>query len=670
MDSKKKKKEEEQDDIAIENPDVGDASLEGAPPKPSGSISLDLSHTDKYKHILLKQQAGNAMRGKAVARRAGKSIRAAECAEIFYNTGDIYEGESKSYSGGSIAKTQAAVYATVEKGAFAILTDKDGNHYVFSLDTALASDDVALNGALTDVETVAAMPAGYRMDRLVTSDKSQLVPAGQYFASPAPADTSFIASLPFRVPVILVPGVMGSELVRGGVTVWPSTKEATVKSLELDANGDDVHGAVTASRVMRHFPVLGGLVQAKVYDGFFTFFTAAGYVEGTDLFGFAYDWRKDLQAAGKELEALVRQVAEASIYKKVVIVAHSLGGLVTRSFMLNPDNHKLVDKLFVIGTPHHGAPKYMSTLLFGKEWPLPWIAVKLSEPDAKTLVCNFASIYMGTLDHTAPYTLLYNDGAPVDVADLDKVMPGQFNTSLISKAIAFHDALNESWARYPFYQTHLMVSSKVPTITQIYMKKAKFDGYGTKGAGDETIPAFSSKRLAPDREHNRIYEFGKVTHQDLAVDRGVLQKILSIMYPSSVSLPSLHSGPLSVWELANADQGGRGPLARGDARKELVSHLQLLLVNLGHDLSYPGGPANGIDGDFGEITDRELKKFQQSHSDFKGSPLAADGAAGPLTADALNRAVLDTGIILPDDYFTPGALSLHYDKLKAGQPIP
>ena len=64
--------------------------------------------------------------------------------------------------------------------------------------------------------------------------------------------------------------------------------------------------------------------------------------------------------------------------------------------------HKNIEKLFLLGSPHHGAPRYLSLLLFGKEWPfafalfgikLPSPVVDLNEQDAKRLVRNFTSIY-------------------------------------------------------------------------------------------------------------------------------------------------------------------------------------------------------------------------------------------------------------------------------------
>jgi hypothetical protein len=78
---------------------------------------------------------------------------------------------------------------------------------------------------------------------------------------------------------------------------------------------------------------------------------------------------------------------------------------------------------------------------------------------------------------------------------------------------------------------------------------------------------------------------------------------------------------------------------------ELVTLLQKML----DELIYPLGPA-GIDGDFGRYTEKAVKKFQSEYSDFQGRQLKRNRKVGPMTADALNRAMV--GIWFPF-YETP-----------------
>jgi peptidoglycan hydrolase-like protein with peptidoglycan-binding domain len=63
---------------------------------------------------------------------------------------------------------------------------------------------------------------------------------------------------------------------------------------------------------------------------------------------------------------------------------------------------------------------------------------------------------------------------------------------------------------------------------------------------------------------------------------------------------------------------------------EGVRLLQSILTSM-------GGPfdPNGIDGDFGDDTDKAVRRFQEKFSDYEGNPLEVDGDVGPITWRAL-----------------------------------
>lgn len=74
-----------------------------------------------------------------------------------------------------------------------------------------------------------------------------------------------------------------------------------------------------------------------------------------------------------------------------------------------------------------------------------------------------------------------------------------------------------------------------------------------------------------------------------------------------------------------------------------VEELQRMLAQLGYDVGTYGPMKNGIDGDFGTVTEAAVKAFQRDHKDADGQPLEADGIVGPLTWAALDEAVADSG---------------------------
>lgn len=73
---------------------------------------------------------------------------------------------------------------------------------------------------------------------------------------------------------------------------------------------------------------------------------------------------------------------------------------------------------------------------------------------------------------------------------------------------------------------------------------------------------------------------------------------------------------------------GWRPTIRKGSKGQEVTECQTMLYRLGYDLG-----KWGIDGDYGSATEKAVKSFQSDHK------LAVDGVVGPLTWDALEKAV-------------------------------
>lgn len=94
-------------------------------------------------------------------------------------------------------------------------------------------------------------------------------------------------------------------------------------------------------------------------------------------------------------------------------------------------------------------------------------------------------------------------------------------------------------------------------------------------------------------------------------------------------------------------------MIRGDTRKDLVKHLQKMLIAIGYDLGEFGSDKDGVDGVFGEFTEKAVRKFQGENKDWEGNELKVDNKVGPRTSDALNRTMVNQWY---DDYQTPQEL--------------
>ncbi|MFV0388769.1 MAG: esterase/lipase family protein [Pyrinomonadaceae bacterium] len=197
-----------------------------------------------------------------------------------------------------------------------------------------------------------------------------------------------------KTPVIIVPGIMGSELVNvnTGEKVWFKVGRSNDDdlrlpvALNLNLSRDSLlPGDILRKVNIRFFP------DVDVYEGIIDSLTKGGYEEASwenppkDLydkfFVFPYDWRRDNQESARylveEIEDLKRRTGYNNL--KFNVLAHSMGGLIVRyaamygkldlrSGVPMPTWYgaKHFARLFIIGTPNEGSADALRSLLQGQ----------------------------------------------------------------------------------------------------------------------------------------------------------------------------------------------------------------------------------------------------------------------------------------------------------------
>jgi pimeloyl-ACP methyl ester carboxylesterase len=173
--------------------------------------------------------------------------------------------------------------------------------------------------------------------------------------------------------IVIVPGILGSELWVNGLNefgvpnrrpIWSEDFNTAWRTLALEPN---VFSSldVEPGRVLRYFinvPTLSG--RWSMYGPLFEWLIRSYSLrEDDDLWGFAYDWRQDNRDSAKRLgEFLNQQTTEDD---RVVLIAHSMGGLVCRALLLDNQFAHLeprITKLIQLGTPTLGSAKAYYTL--------------------------------------------------------------------------------------------------------------------------------------------------------------------------------------------------------------------------------------------------------------------------------------------------------------------
>jgi len=164
-----------------------------------------------------------------------------------------------------------------------------------------------------------------------------------------------------RRPVVIVPGMMGSELWQGSQRVWPNVKHMFTHP---DTYVLPEKEPLEARGLVGDVVIVPNLYKMDQYSRLRQYMEEAlGYEEGKDLLSFAYDWRKDVREASRKLA----QAIEAwDVRGPVTIIAHSMGCIVSRYYVERLGGRPKVERLLMMGAPHNGGPKAIVALLSGK----------------------------------------------------------------------------------------------------------------------------------------------------------------------------------------------------------------------------------------------------------------------------------------------------------------
>jgi pSer/pThr/pTyr-binding forkhead associated (FHA) protein len=260
-----------------------------------------------------------------------------------------------------------------------------------------------------------------------------------------------------RRPVVVIPGLCGSELRRGNMILWPNYPYilAHPRALMLDSGPVEVTGMITEVVVVPH------LIKLDAYSRLTHFLEASlGYHLGIDLLEFPYDWRQDAGVIARQLAATIKTWREEMGHGPVTVIAHSMGGLVTRYYLDQLDGRENVDHLIVMGTPHLGTAKSASLLLGGAGAG----ALTVVSDRVRTFSLSLPSTYEILPRYDCVFT---RQGEAVDLFADPNWLPAEGHP-LLAAAQAFLDSLQPR-ATIP---TLCVVGYSRPTISRIIVERA------------------------------------------------------------------------------------------------------------------------------------------------------------------------------------------------------
>ncbi|MEM9123956.1 MAG: alpha/beta fold hydrolase [Pseudomonadota bacterium] len=358
-------------------------------------------------------------------------------------------------------------------------------------------------------------------------------------------------------PLIVIPGILGSRLCDSttGELVWGETLPTTsslpqyeVERLRLAPNADPQSSGLTPCGIVEtisafraggaaYDPISIGPLRRSAYGPLLAFLSRIGYGDApTDtahaFHVFDYDWRLSNTVNAKRLAAFIDTVVTETGVPKVDILAHSMGGLVTRLYLQANPGHP-IRHFIAMGTPHGGSTDMLKIAYEGLGFRKSLLiagdvrAVALSWPSALQLMPAAAD----NCCFSGPNAI------PFDPLDLDYWLstgwlPGSLRAVSTQEGQAFRQGLIEaqgirSQLDRPIdsVEVTLLAASKFGTLNAVTINQdgsGELQSWHQPGDGRVAYGSAINRRynrqsvMVADRKHGEIFD-GPVSQANLRI---------------------------------------------------------------------------------------------------------------------------------------------------------
>ncbi|EGG13818.1 hypothetical protein DFA_11579 [Cavenderia fasciculata] len=373
-------------------------------------------------------------------------------------------------------------------------------------------------------------------------------------------------------PIILVPGIAGSGLEaklnktkvpafyctknQDWFRIWLSLPELLVQkcwfdNLAVDFDATTGKFSNTPGVEIREIDfggILGvGYLDYKfsfpigitnVYGEMVEFFEDLGYEVGKNIRGAPFDWRLSIQELEKrgwfdKFKSLVESTYEMNKQQKVVLVAHSMGGLLSLYFLdkiaTDQWKAKYIDSFIPIAVPWSGSPKALRTVLSGDNFGIGVIN--------KDYLKKFAQESGGVIQ-LIPDPIIWSKDKVFITAKNTNYTLGQttnlFNDLGLKDTTLIYNSISSVTSEMkPGVNTHCIYGYGIKT--EIYYDYN--DGFDEQpkiyetDLGDGTVPLESLQfcnQWKNDPEHVgiiQVKEFDLLQHRDIIADSEVFEYI-------------------------------------------------------------------------------------------------------------------------------------------------
>ncbi|MBX4200187.1 alpha/beta hydrolase [Candidatus Parcubacteria bacterium] len=315
-------------------------------------------------------------------------------------------------------------------------------------------------------------------------------------------------------PVIIIPGIMGSEFFEGEPSlnnvIWVSPTKILINPnddfldvLKLDNTGMPTNSNIVLGNVIK------GINKADYFGGLFSTLVTSG-IDESEVYLFSYDWRKDISDSTLDLKNEIDHVISDTGAENVNLISHSMGGLVVKNYLKNY-SPKNINKIVSIGVPNSGAPSGFKILMYGDNLGVSYLSglFGLNQDKIKEISQNMPSVYellpsskyLDSLDPDYSYYILdlvgKNDRLDYEETKSYLKDAGR-NSTLVDRADAFHHQVDDLDPADYGVKTYNIIGCGTPTIGQFYIldKQGDHTTYNIKMInGDGTVPLKSAEAI-------------------------------------------------------------------------------------------------------------------------------------------------------------------------------
>lgn len=201
-----------------------------------------------------------------------------------------------------------------------------------------------------------------------------------------------------KPPVIIIPGILSSYLNRNDdekSELWPNA----IKAL-FGWPGDEYLDELSLNEIgqpKNSYPnvlttdIIRKIGNKDFFNGLIKKLEATGYEEGVNLFVFPYDWRRDIRSI--DLKSKIDEILEQTGASRIDVIAHSMGGLLTKYYINQQKGNNKINKFIDIATPHLGAPAAFKTLFSGDDMGIKFGIFGLNSSQVQKISQNMPSLY-------------------------------------------------------------------------------------------------------------------------------------------------------------------------------------------------------------------------------------------------------------------------------------